>query len=223
MSVNTNHTFTMATVHIPSSLQTDAMQPALRFAMEKHRGVFRKNEKALPYVTHPIGVAERIVLAGGGTLSILQAALLHDTIEDTKTTYEEIVEAFGKETADIVREVTDDRSLSKVDRKRAQIEKAKKMSHAAKLVKLADKLDNLTDLAEDQPKQWTAEQCQGYFVWAMTVVEQMRGTCKLLEKQLDRLAKRDFIYKKTDQSYPCIPKEAREDMEAAVEHYYTIC
>jgi hypothetical protein len=193
---------------------------AVAFATHKHAGVFRKNSKALPYVTHPISVAKRLRAAGVTSVDVLEAAYLHDTIEDTDTTYGEIVAMFSKETADFVREVTDDRSLSKVDRKRAQVEKAKTMSNGARLIKLADKLDNLTDLEEDQPVDWTVEDCQGYFIWAMTVVAQMRGTNAELERQLDAFTVSSFVYKKTGEVHRCIPNKALEDMDAAVEAYY---
>src|SRR5207237_739536 len=82
------------------------------------------------------------------------AALLHDTIEDTNTTYEELVEAFGDKIASIVAEVTDDKLLPKDERKRLQVEHAASISHEAKLVKLADKICNLEDILHSQPAGW---------------------------------------------------------------------
>lgn len=76
----------------------------------------------------------------------MQAALLHDTVEDTDTTPEELVDRFGPIVARIVQEVTDDKSLPKQERKRLQVEHAPHCSRQAKLVKLADKLYNLRDL-----------------------------------------------------------------------------
>lgn len=83
------------------------------------------------------------------------AAILHDTVEDTDTTFEEIEKHFGPVVRKIVKEVTDDKSLPKVTRKKLQIKHAKRVSHEAKLVKLADKLYNLLDLERSTPEGWT--------------------------------------------------------------------
>ena len=85
------------------------------------------------------------------SLSTLCAALLHDTVEDTDTTQAELEAKFGTEIASIVAEVTDDKSLPKAERKRAQIEHAAHISKKAKLVKLADKICNLRDVAHSPP------------------------------------------------------------------------
>lgn len=82
---------------------------------------------------------------------VLQAALLHDTVEDTDTSPAELEAKFGPVVARIVREVTDDKSLPKQERKRQQVEHAPQCSHQAKLVKLADKLYNLRDLNRCTP------------------------------------------------------------------------
>lgn len=81
-----------------------------------------------------------------------QAALLHDTVEDTDTTFSEIEECFGVEVRRVVEEVTDDKTLPKAERKRLQVERAPVCSHRAKLVKLADKLYNLRDLNRCTPQ-----------------------------------------------------------------------
>lgn len=86
---------------------------------------------------------------------MIQAALLHDTIEDTDTTFEEIEQEFGVNVKNIVKEVTDDKSLPKAERKRLQIVHAKDSTYQAKLVKLADKLYNLRDLQASVPEGWT--------------------------------------------------------------------
>lgn len=86
---------------------------------------------------------------------VIQAAILHDTVEDTDTTFEEIESEFGFEVCKVVREVTDNKSLPKLERKRLQIEHAPSSSTRAKLVKLADKLYNLRDLQQSVPDGWT--------------------------------------------------------------------
>jgi (p)ppGpp synthase/HD superfamily hydrolase len=92
---------------------------ALHFAAEKHRDQRRKGAEASPYINHPIEVAEVIARRGGVTDPVvLQAAILHDTLEDTRTTHAELESVFGREVADVVLEVTDDKALPSEERKR---------------------------------------------------------------------------------------------------------
>lgn len=158
------------------------------FAAEKHRNQRRKDADGTPYINHPIGVARILSHEGGITdIEVLQAALLHDTVEDTDTTPEELEAKFGPTVARIVQEVTDDKSLSKQERKRLQVEHAPHRSRQAKLVKLADKLYNLRDLNRCTPVGWSAERVQEYFVWASKVVKGLKGTNPILEEKLEEL------------------------------------
>ncbi|XP_075895678.1 guanosine-3',5'-bis(diphosphate) 3'-pyrophosphohydrolase MESH1 [Nelusetta ayraudi] len=160
----------------------------VNFAAEKHRNQRRKDTEQTPYINHPIGVA-RILSHEGDIVDVqvLQAALLHDTIEDTDTSPAELEAKFGPVVARIVQEVTDDKSLPKQERKRQQVAHAPHCSHQAKLVKLADKLYNLRDLNRCTPIGWTAERVQEYFFWAHEVVKGLRGTNSALEEKLDEL------------------------------------
>ena len=149
---------------------------ALEFAAHKHRDQKRKDAEATPYINHPIAVAKTLVEEGGvDDVVTLAAAILHDTIEDTKTTHAELVERFGQEVADVVAEVTDDKRLLKDERKQKQIEKASHLSARAKLVKLADKTCNLRDIVASPPHHWTVERKREYFEWAERVVAAMRA------------------------------------------------
>ena len=122
---------------------------ASAFAAHKHRDQRRKGADASPYINHPIAVANVLANEGGITDdTVLAAALLHDTIEDTDTTVGELQAQFGPDVAAIVVEVTDDKSLPKQDRKRLQIEHAATLSNQAKLVKLADKTCNVRDMSQ---------------------------------------------------------------------------
>ena len=124
-------------------------------------------------------------------LYLLQAAVLHDTVEDTDTTLDEVEENFGAHVRSVVAEVTDDKSLPKQERKRLQVVNAPHKSREAKLVKLADKLYNLRDLSISTPSGWSEGRVQEYFVWASQVVKGLSGTCKVLEDKLaDVLAKK---------------------------------
>jgi guanosine-3',5'-bis(diphosphate) 3'-pyrophosphohydrolase len=160
---------------------------ALAFAAHKHRDQRRKDAAASPYINHPIALANVLVNEGGVTdAEVLSAALLHDTVEDTATTLEELEREFGPRVAEIVAEVTDDQRLPKAERKRLQVEHAAGLSREAKLVKLADKICNLRDVAERPPAQWDLARRREYFDWARRVVEGVRGAHPDLEAAFDR-------------------------------------
>jgi GTP diphosphokinase / guanosine-3',5'-bis(diphosphate) 3'-diphosphatase len=117
---------------------------ALEFAAGKHRMQRRKDEDASPYINHPIALMKVLCIeAGVRDPTILSAAALHDTIEDTETMGQELESEFGSEIASIVSELTDDELLPKAEWKRLQIEHAPHMDGA--LVKLADKICNLRE------------------------------------------------------------------------------
>lgn len=159
---------------------------ALAFAAHKHRDQRRKDADASPYINHPIALADVLVNEGGvSDVEVLCAALLHDTVEDTATTPQELEEIFGPRIARIVAEVTDDQGLSKSERKRLQVEHATRLSPEAKLVKLADKICNLRDVAERPPASWDLARRREYFDWAKRVVDGLRGTHPRLEAAFD--------------------------------------
>lgn len=159
---------------------------ATNFAAQKHRGQTRKDAVGTPYINHPIALTELLVNIGKVTdRNVLAAALLHDTVEDTDATLEEIEENFGEIICGIVREVTDDKSLPSPERKRLQIENAGKISFEAKLVKLADKISNLQDMIARPPVNWSLQRRQEYFEWAKAVIDNLRGTNEALEKLFD--------------------------------------
>jgi guanosine-3',5'-bis(diphosphate) 3'-pyrophosphohydrolase len=156
---------------------------AISFAAERHRNQRRKDREASPYINHPIALAT--VLANDGRVAdveVLQAAVLHDTIEDTETTFDELVVRFGARVAGIVAEVTDDKNLPRDVRKRLQIEDAPNKTPQAALVKLADKICNLRDIASAPPAGWSLERRREYFEWARRVVD---GLPKVNDKLLD--------------------------------------
>jgi GTP diphosphokinase / guanosine-3',5'-bis(diphosphate) 3'-diphosphatase len=159
---------------------------AMAFAAHKHRDQRRKDAAASPYINHPIALVNVLANeAGIDDERALMAAILHDTIEDTETTEQELIREFGKEIADIVLEVTDDKTLSKAARKRLQIEHAGLISRRAKLVKLADKICNLRDIASSPPADWSVDRKREYFDWAKAVVDSLRGVHPSLEHVFD--------------------------------------
>jgi len=161
---------------------------ALAFSAAKHRDQRRKDVEASPYINHPIALTDVLVNEGGVlNWDVLCAALLHDTIEDTQTTAEELTKSFGKKITSIVLEVTDDKSLPKEKRKQQQIDHARHSSHEAKLVKLADKICNLRDILASPPSGWDTARKMAYFEWSAQVLSGMRGSNSKLEKIFDAL------------------------------------
>ena len=168
-----------------------AFVKAVAFAADKHRNQRRKDAEASPYINHPIALANVLANEGGvDDVTVLCAAVLHDTIEDTETTPEELQAIFGPKVASVVMEVTDDKSLEKSVRKQRQVEHAPHMSREAKLVKLADKISNLRDIIASPPADWSAERKQNYFEWAAKVVAGVRGVHPDLEAIFDGLMSR---------------------------------
>lgn len=164
---------------------------ALEFAAHKHRHKRRKDADASPYVNHLIAVT-RILAAEGGVTddALLVAAVLHDTVEDTETTFEELERAFDAEIAALVREVTDDVRLVKDVRKQRQIDRAPQLSSRAKALRIADKIANLRDLMARPPVHWPIERKQTYLRWAEQVVAGCRGLNPALDAAFDETVER---------------------------------
>lgn len=164
----------------------DLFLRAVEFAAEKHRGQRRKGADASPYINHPIEVAAMLAnVAKVRDLVVLAAAVLHDTIEDTPTSPEELESAFGREVRILVQEVSDDKSLPKGERKRLQVARASTLSASAKLIKLADKISNVRDVANSPATDWSLERRREYLDWAERVVAGCRGTNRALESHFD--------------------------------------
>jgi len=165
-----------------------AILKALHFAATRHRDQRRKDVEASPYINHPIEVAELLASEGGVTnLLTLQGAILHDTIEDTNTTREELEAEFGAEVRRIVEEVTDDKRLPKAERKRLQIEHAPHLSEHARQIKIADKISNVRGVTSAPPADWSLERRQEYLDWTEQVVAGCRGCNAALEGFYDQV------------------------------------
>jgi guanosine-3',5'-bis(diphosphate) 3'-pyrophosphohydrolase len=160
---------------------------AVAFAAHKHKDQRRKDAGATPYINHPVALADILASECGVTdVEILCAAILHDTIEDTETTPEELTAAFGERVTKIVLEVTDDKSLPKQDRKDAQVAHAPYLSTQARAVKLADKISNLRDVIKTPPPDWSLQRCQEYCDWCKRVIDGLRGKWLVLEAIFDK-------------------------------------
>jgi (p)ppGpp synthase/HD superfamily hydrolase len=159
---------------------------AADYAARQHIAQRRKGERAEPYINHLTEVAALLAEAtAGDDVVLLMGGLLHDTLEDTDATYEDLLERFGPEVAALVAEVTDDKSLPKEERKRLQITKTPAKSRRAKLLKLADKTSNLRSLVQSPPAGWSRQRLADYVVWARDVVRSCRGLNPRLEAAFD--------------------------------------
>lgn len=136
------------------------VEKAREFATTVHEGQYRDGKVRIPYITHPAEVAE-LVKAYGASEEAVCAAWLHDTVEDTETTLEDIEREFGKKVASIVAEVTDNPEHTRAQKKAAQIEHASQYSECAALIKWADKTSNVRSLKKTPPG-WSVEKQREY-------------------------------------------------------------
>lgn len=161
---------------------------SLAFAARKHKNQRRKGEEHDPYINHPIEVAELLYSVGQvRDVNLLLAAILHDTVEDTQTTPEELGLLFGSVVRDLVLEVSDDKSLPKLERKRLQVVHAPHKSVAAKQLKLADKICNIRDVVFHPPESWSEEQRIKYVDWAAAVAAGLHGVNPALESEFEKV------------------------------------
>ena len=161
---------------------------AADLAARRHNGMARKGRGSEPYINHLAEVAATLAVhTNGQDPNLVVAGLLHDTLEDTQTTYEELVSGFGQDVADLVKEATDDKSLPKAERKRLQVENTPHKSVRAKMLKIADKLSNLKAILNSPPQNWPPERKREYFDWAKQVVDGCNGVNRGLEEAFVKL------------------------------------
>jgi len=141
------------------------------FARIHHKGQFRKGEAAEPYIFHVAEVAFSVKDLGGDEIA-QSGAWLHDVVEDCTPSLADIEQEFGSEVENVVSEVTDDKTLKKLERKARQVETAAKKSDRAALIKWADKTSNLNAIAKSPPP-WTRERKAEYISWACRVTERL--------------------------------------------------
>ena len=160
---------------------------AARFAAEKHAQQKRKGANGEPYFNHLLEVAELIAASSPNLdVDLVMAAFLHDTVEDTGVTLQELEQRFGKDVAELVAEVTDDKSLPKETRKQLQVEHTPEKSPRAQTLKLADKISNLRAIISSPPVGWSRERKQQYFEWARQVVSGIASPNEYLRSEFDK-------------------------------------
>lgn len=163
---------------------------ALRFAAKQHAGQVRKDRQRTPYINHPIHVMSLLTEAEIDDAALLAAAALHDTVEDTHTTIEQIEALFGAEVATLVAAVTDDKDLKKAQRKQLQIEHMPHLPAKAQWLKIADKTANVEDLLTNPPHDWHYPRLLEYVEWAAAVVAQCTAPHDALLQRFDEVAGR---------------------------------
>lgn len=201
---------------------TEYLEDVLRateFAARAHDGAHRKNPVADPYVVHPMRVARILASAGFGNKELFLAAILHDVVEDTTATLQDIEKVFGGAVARLVAEVTDDKTLSQVERKKAQVVHVATMSQRAAAIKLADAIDNLTDMQwHGAPRGWSLAKIQGYFAWKALIAKQRAGVHPPLDATLQTIFAGSVCVDGVLQ--PVIPPD--RDLETLVAEYYVL-
>jgi (p)ppGpp synthase/HD superfamily hydrolase len=163
---------------------------AAELAARRHNGQQRKGRGDEPYINHLAEVANLLAAAtNGADAELVAAGWLHDTIEDTETTREELAAKFGKRVASLVSEVTDDMSLPKKQRRQKQIEDAPHKSPAAKMIKIADKISNTRARIVLKPSKQEREDLADYVAWGEKVVAGCRGVNAMIDAEFDEVVK----------------------------------
>mgnify|MGYP000869565794 CR=1 FL=1 len=162
---------------------------ALAFAADAHANQRRKGAAQEPYINHLIEVLDLIAQAtGGDDVELLQAALLHDVVEDTPITADELAAAFGGRVARIVTENSDDMTLPKDERRRQRIAAMPRKSTDARIVKTADVISNLRAIAVSPPAGWGMDRRLGYLEACRQLIDAGRGTNAAVEAIFDQTA-----------------------------------
>jgi (p)ppGpp synthase/HD superfamily hydrolase len=159
---------------------------AAALAAQRHNRMARKGRGNEPYINHLAEVANLLASATDGTdAELVAAGWLHDSIEDTETTADELAREFTVRVASLVVEVTDDMTLSKSERRRRQVVDAPHKSAGAKLIKIADKISNIRAriFAEQTVEQ--RDDLRDYTDWAIEVVAGCRGGNAFLDESFD--------------------------------------
>ncbi|MCA1451924.1 HD domain-containing protein [Bradyrhizobium sp. BRP22] len=163
---------------------------AAEFAAHRHNGMARKGRGSEPYINHLAEVANLLALAtDGADAELVAAGWLHDTVEDTDTTREELAQKFSERVAALAVEVTDDMSLSKKKRRQKQIEDAPHKSPDAKMIKIADKISNTRARIGPNLSSDECEDLAAYVIWAEKVVAGCRGVNPILDAEFDEAVK----------------------------------
>jgi guanosine-3',5'-bis(diphosphate) 3'-pyrophosphohydrolase len=163
---------------------------AAELAARRHNGMARKGRGNEPYINHLAEVANLLAAAtDGADAELVAAGWLHDAIEDTETTREELAQKFSARVTTLVVEVTDEMTLPKSERRRLQVVDAPKKSAGAKLIKIADKISNIRARILPEPTSEERGDLADYTAWAEQVVRGCRGGNAWLDRTFDETVK----------------------------------
>jgi len=163
---------------------------AAELAARRHNGMARKGRGNEPYINHLAEVANLLSAATDGRdAELVAAGWLHDSIEDTETTREELAERFSERIASLVVECTDDMRLPKPVRRQLQVVNAPHKSPSAKLIKIADKISNIGARILPDPSAEERDDLVDYTNWAEQVVAGCRGGNAFLDRTFDTTVK----------------------------------
>ena len=155
---------------------------ALHFAADRHRGQLVPGGER-PYVVHVTSVAMEVIGAIADARDpdlAVQCALLHDTIEDTATTYDEVAAAFGAAVADGVRALSKTAEVPKAERMADSLRRIRLQPHEIWMVKLADRIRNL----QPAPPAWDTEKKRGYRDEAIAIADALGDASPLLHARI---------------------------------------
>lgn len=161
-------------------------QKAIKFAAKKHADINQLIPGTnLPYVVHLSNVAMEILIATQKTEKFdsefaIQVALLHDILEDTETTFDEIANEFGKEIAQAVLALTKNSKIPKEERMKDSLNRIKELPKEVWAVKLADRITNL----QVPPEHWNIEKITAYQKQAVQIYDSLKGGNEYLENRL---------------------------------------
>ncbi len=180
-----------------NTLDEILIERADAFAALAHKDHFRSNKTHDPYIEHLREVAS-LVRGSGGTTEEICAALLHDSVEDTATTLEDIETEFGSVIKDIVKELTDDpesEKLPTLERKKLQAEHAKVVNSTVRRVKLADQISNVRYVVEAPSIKWDKQKCIDYVTGAYLIANECSGISVFLDQKFNEVcAKAETTY-----------------------------
>jgi (p)ppGpp synthase/HD superfamily hydrolase len=162
-------------------------------AIARHAGQCRPNQSREPKINHIEEVAQ-LVKESGGNQDEVAAAWLHDIVEDTDTTTDEIEELFGDEIAQLVDGLTDPPEFSSLPlgvRKHQQAQRLLSKSDGVRRVKLCDQISNVHSVINDPPKDWDNKKCLEYIEGAKKIAD----VCYGVSDYLDALFKEAYLKK----------------------------
>jgi (p)ppGpp synthase/HD superfamily hydrolase len=164
---------------------------AAELAARRHNGMARKGRGQEPYINHLAEVANLLATATDGTdAELVAAGWLHDVIEDTETTREELMQRLSERVASLVVECTDDMNSPKAERRRLQVVEAPKKSASAKLIKISDKISNIGARIHSDPTAEERDDLADYTGWAEQVVAGCRGGNAWLDTTFDDMVRK---------------------------------